>query len=194
LAAQLGVGRSSIREAINVLTAKGYLEAIHGRGTFIREGLSETSQQLEKLSTAVQVSSIYCLIEARALLECKSAALAAVRAEPRDLERLDEILVNISRNKDDYEVFLKYDIDFHNTIAEATRNDVICEMTKLVLSKLAEHHAKLKTEVFSPAYKRLSIDTAMNVINAIKAGKESEASSAMAHHLSAIEHELTRVL
>ena len=42
LAQIMGVGRSSMREAINALVVMGYLEAIHGKGTFIRKALPAT--------------------------------------------------------------------------------------------------------------------------------------------------------
>jgi GntR family transcriptional repressor for pyruvate dehydrogenase complex len=39
LARMLGVGRSSVREAINALVVMGYLEPLQGKGTFIKDVL-----------------------------------------------------------------------------------------------------------------------------------------------------------
>ncbi len=194
LAIKLGVGRSSIREACNILITKGYLETIQGKGTFIKDDLPTATHSLAKLSSAVQVSSIYNLMEARALLECKSAALAAKRAKTSDLKKLDEILDNVLSDQNDYGLFLEYDIQFHTTIAEATQNEVICEMTKLVLSKLAEHHSKINTDDLSVAYKKEAIATAMEVIRAIKEQQEEKAAEWMARHISVIENEIGRIL
>jgi len=194
LAIKLGVGRSSIREAINILITKGYLEAIQGKGTFIKDDLSTTTHAIAKLSSAIQVSSIYKLMEARALLECKSAALAAKRAKMSDLKKLDKILHNELSTQNNYDLFLSHDIQFHITIAEATQNEVICEMTKLVLSKLSEHHSKLNTDELSVAYKKESIATAMEVIRAIKEHNAEKAAEWMARHISAIENEIERIL
>lgn len=62
LAKMLGVGRSSVREAINALMVMGYLEPIQGKGTFIRDVLPETGSGLEKLNIAFSTGSILSLI------------------------------------------------------------------------------------------------------------------------------------
>ncbi len=194
LAVMLGVGRSSIREAINILIEKGYLETVHGKGTFIKADFSNTTHQIAKLSSAVQVSSIYNLMEARALLECKSAALAAKRAKQSDLKKLAEIAQLVSADISDYGIFLECDIQFHTTIAEATHNEVICEMTKLVLAELAAHHAKLNTKELSVAYKKESVDTALKIIKAVEDHDDVAAAKWMEQHISVIENELGRIL
>lgn len=128
------------------------------------------------------------------VLECKSAALAAERAEPEDLEKLAMVFVGISAESESYDLFLKSDLRFHISIAEATGNDVICEMTKLVLSKLAEHHSRLKTEQLSDSYKKESVDTAVEVFKAVKLKKPDDAARWMERHLSLITGELEEIL
>ena len=85
LATMLGVGRSSVREAINALVVAGVLEAVHGRGTFVARD-SRSDAGLLKLKAALGAGSLLELMEARELLECKTAALAAERAD-EGLER-----------------------------------------------------------------------------------------------------------
>lgn len=194
LAAQLGVGRSSVREAINVLVVRGYLEPIQGKGTYVKTTLPDSEERLEKLSTAVQVSSIFNLMEARILLECKSSALAAARADDIDLRKLEDVFEGISTDRENYDLFLKSDLRFHIALAEATKNDVICEMTKLVLAKLANHHAKLKTDQLSLSYKRKSVETALKVFQAVKNHNEEDAATFMKQHLTVITNELNKIL
>jgi GntR family transcriptional repressor for pyruvate dehydrogenase complex len=55
------VGRSSIREAINALVVSGYLEVIQGKGTYIRQPLSQTYPTMEKLDAALSDGSIFDL-------------------------------------------------------------------------------------------------------------------------------------
>lgn len=194
LAVLLGVGRSSIREAVNALVVKGYLEPIQGKGTFIKSIPPDSDERLEKLSTAVQVSSIFNLMEARTLLECKTAALAAIRGTPELLQKIETVFENISADNENYEVFLEADMKFHIALAEATKNEVICEMTKLVLSKLAEHHAELKTDQLSRTYRKRSIETAREVLRAVRKGNQVDAALWMERHLSVIKDELDKIL
>ena len=194
LATMLGVGRSSIREAVNALVVRGYLEPIQGRGTFIRKTLPDADTRLEDLATAFRASSIMELMEARVMLECKSAALAAERANAAQINRIRESLARISVADVDYEIFLKQDLQFHHALAEATHNVVINEMTKFVLDKLAIHHAQLHTDRLSLAYRQISVDTAREVLAAVEAGDQKRAAEWMERHLGAIREELDEIL
>jgi GntR family transcriptional repressor for pyruvate dehydrogenase complex len=50
LARMLGVGRSSVREAINALVVMGYLEPLQGKGTFIKAVLPCQVTRISKSS------------------------------------------------------------------------------------------------------------------------------------------------
>ncbi len=194
LAGLLGVGRSSIREAVNALVVMGYLTPIQGKGTFVSEHLPRTDPTVEKLTTAFHAGSIFDLMEAREVLECKSAALAAQRADEAQIEELRQITDALSDTRTEYTIFLDADIRFHRAVAEATGNVVIREMTKLVLDKVIEHHGGLKTGRLSREYREASIRTAREIVTGIKEGDPDKASRNMAEHLSAIRRELRHVL
>ena len=194
LAQMLGVGRSSVREAINALVVMGYLEPIQGRGTFIKEVLPDAGERLEKLNIAFTAGSIFDLMEARELLECRSASLAAERADARQIRELKAILKQVAATEKEYAIFLDADIRFHATVADAAGHVVLCELTKLVLEKVVSHHNKLKTAMLPPAYREVSIRTAARVVAAIEAGDAKAAARWMAQHLDAIREELRHII
>ncbi|MFT4265123.1 MAG: FCD domain-containing protein [Nocardioides sp.] len=84
LAAELGVGRSTIREAIRSLAHLGLLEPAPGRGTFVRS-LSPVRDVLSDFAAEHTWSDILAV---RRALEVQAAELAADRADPETLERL----------------------------------------------------------------------------------------------------------
>jgi len=194
LARMLGVGRSSVREAINALVVMGYLEPIQGRGTFIKEVLPDAGERLDKLNIAFTAGSIFDLMEARELLECRSAGLAAERADARQIRELRTILKQVAATEKEYAIFLDADIRFHAKVADAAGNVVLCELTKLVLEKVVSHHNKLKTAMLPPAYREVSIRTAARVVEAIEAGDGDAAARWMAQHLDAIREELRHII
>jgi GntR family transcriptional regulator, transcriptional repressor for pyruvate dehydrogenase complex len=194
LARMLGVGRSSVREAINALVVMGYLEPQQGRGTFIRESLPDGNAGMEKLAAAFSAGSIFDLMEARSLLECRSAALAAERADVRQIRGLKAAMRKVAETENDYALFLDADIRFHAAVADAAGNVVLCELTKLVLEKVVAHHAELKTALLPPAYREVSITTAAKVVEAIETGDPDAAARWMASHLDAIRDELKHIL
>ena len=194
LALILGIGRSSVREAINALVVMGYLSVLQGTGTFVRRKLPVSDLSVDKLGKALKTGSLLQLMEAREVLECKTAELAAGRADPTHIDRLRTILKHIESRGKDYSLFLQADIDFHTCLAEATDNTVICEMTKLVLEKVINHHSRLKTARLSPQYIRESVQTAKEVVACVAAGDGKGAAGWMEAHLRAIRKELDDVL
>jgi len=194
LAALLGVGRSSIREAVNALVVLGYLVPIQGKGTYIREDLPGSDAGMEKLADAFRAGSIFDLMEARTMLECQSAALAAERGEATQVKKIRAALLEIPDNDEGYTVFLKADLAFHYAVAEAANNVVIREMTKQVLDKLKTHHASLNTDLLSRSYRQESIQSAAKVTEAVEVGDPDSAALWMARHLSAINVELGKLI
>ena len=88
LAKTLGVGRSTLREAIKTLVSRSVVEIRRGSGTFVsaRSGVSEDPLGLEFLTDKVQVATD--LLELRFLVEPRLASLAASRCTPEELDDL----------------------------------------------------------------------------------------------------------
>ncbi len=194
LAQHLGVGRSSVREAINALAVMGYLEVLQGKGTFIRQELPSTDMSTTQLKAALEAGSIFDLMEARELLECKSAELAAERLDHQHLQRLQKAHHKIANSGEDYQQFLEADLEFHYVLAEATGNAVICEMMKLVIEKVVAHHARLKTKLLSQRFRDYSIETAEKVVQHVANNEGDLAAGFMRKHLNAINSELKDIV
>jgi len=194
LAQILGVGRSSVREVINALVVMGFLKAVQGRGTFVREDVPGDDLSVVSLNAALKASSLLSLLEARELLECKSAELAAERAEAAHIHSMTAAVDQMQTPDSDYKAFLKADTEFHTGLAEATGNMVICELTKLLMDKTVHHHDRLKARRFSPNYRQASISSAAQVVRHVENGNGQAAADAMRQHLKVIETELKEVL
>ena len=194
LAALLGVGRSSVREAINALAVMGYLDVAQGRGTYIAQDLPAPDAPLVKFDTALKAGSILDLMDVRELLESRSACLAAERAEGRQIKNLGKAIARMRRSEEDYASFLEADIQFHQALAEASENQILCELTRLILDKVVDHHLRLRTTRLSPGYREISIETAEKIRAAIKAGDSAAAAEWTGRHLNAIKVELKDIL
>jgi GntR family transcriptional regulator, transcriptional repressor for pyruvate dehydrogenase complex len=194
LAEQLGVGRSSLREAINALAVMGHLEVRHGSGTYVRREQPADQGGAHHLAAALEAVSLLELMEAREMLECKSAVLAAERADTTQIRQLKAVLDRAAETPADYSRFLKADIQFHTRLAEAAGNAVIQEMTRLVLERLARQHGRLRTDRLSDQYRRQSIDSAREVVTAVERGDGTAAGRWMEAHLQLIRSELKGIL
>jgi len=125
LAADLGVSRPIIREALKSLEGQGIIEVMSGKGAVIRP---LDGQQLELyFQRAIQIEgeAIIDLLELRKGIEVQSAVLAAQRGTTDELASLRQIVAQMRRSMRDPETYVALDMAFHNQIAAMTRNTMI---------------------------------------------------------------------
>jgi GntR family transcriptional repressor for pyruvate dehydrogenase complex len=194
LAQSFGVGRSSMREALNALAVMGYLDVQQGRGTFIAQQLPDANPSISKLQAALKAGSLLDVIELRETLECKAAELAAERSDSRHLRRLEQALRDMEDREEDYRRFLQADVEFHITLAEATTNQIFSEIVRFLLEKVVGHHEAFKTTLISLEYRSHSIRTLKQVLACIKREDGRGAAEWMREHLNAIRRELKDIL
>jgi GntR family transcriptional repressor for pyruvate dehydrogenase complex len=123
LASQLGVSRSSMREAVRALTHARLVEVRRGLGTFVT-GL-EPALLLEGVRTAAQAArdeSVFEIFEVRRILEPAAAGLAASRITEAQLAELRGDLDAMRQAKRNPAEFIRHDEAFHNRIAHAAGN------------------------------------------------------------------------
>ena len=194
LASLLGVGRSSVREAINALAVMGYLDVAQGRGTYISRDLPDADAALFQFDAALQAGNILDLMDVREMLECRSAQLSAERAEGKKIQNLAKKIEAMRIAPEDYVCFLEADMQFHHALADASENQILCELTRLILDKVVAHHLQLRTTRLSAGYRDVSIETAEKILAAIVAGDGEAAAKWTGRHLNAIRGELKDLL
>ncbi|WP_207934661.1 FCD domain-containing protein [Actinomadura sp. KC06] len=132
LAAQLGVSRPAVREAIRALTHVGVLEVRRGDGTYVRS-TANPRPLLRRLARA----SIRDFFEVQLAYDVQAARLAARRRTDADLARLEGLL----RARDEAtepDAFGAADAAFHLGIAEASGNPVLIEAMRFFIDRLHE--------------------------------------------------------
>jgi len=194
MALSFGIGRSSIREALNALAVMGHLDVQQGRGTFVAKTPPGSDPSLQKLKAALKAGSLLDIIDLREILECKAAELAAERIEARQLSQLKQILREMDENSNDYSRFFKADIEFHALLSESTANQIFSEMVRFLLEKVIDHHDQFQTRLLSPEYRAHSIRTLKQVIASLEREDGRGAAEWMRDHLNAIRRELKDIL
>lgn len=162
LMARLGVGRSSLREAIKTLCALGVLEIRHGTGTFISTGNSSMLTRPIKWGLFLSETSVKGVIESRAVIEVALTRWAAERAAPEDIERLRDRLLKLEESRDDLPNYIENDLAFHMEIAEASGNEMLATVLAMMQCMLrawmettftenpnTDHSMKLHRQIFN---------------------------------------------
>jgi GntR family transcriptional regulator, transcriptional repressor for pyruvate dehydrogenase complex len=129
LAEQLGIARSTLRQALTALTESGHLLAQRGRGggTFV----AEAPPMAESTRVELEGGHWREVLDYRVAVEVGAVALAAERAAPDDFARLRE-LVETMREVGDFSVYRRADVFFHLAVAEASRSArLVAAMTEV---------------------------------------------------------------
>jgi len=135
LASELGVGRRSVRRALDILEQEGRVRRRQGLGTFIDPrpttanampaACISTGGARPNLGAALENVLDYTnpleVIEVRLATEPVMARLAALRASQSEIKRLQTLAAK-TRDAGDAETYEHADALFHRTIAEAARN------------------------------------------------------------------------
>jgi GntR family transcriptional repressor for pyruvate dehydrogenase complex len=118
LAGQLGISRSTLRQALTTLTQTGHLVSVRGRsgGTFVAERPPLAEGDEKPLS-----EEAWAVLDYRVAIETGATALAAERAESGDIEQL-VALVGSMAEADRFDEYRRADIRLHIGIAEAARS------------------------------------------------------------------------
>lgn len=131
LANELGVSRSTLREAIKVLTTNGILEIRRGKGTFVTSNTIIESGNLSDIA-----SGLDDLFEMRLMFEPDCAYLAAQRATDEEIEIIcyygEEIEKKILSGED--RTFEEQ--KFHESIANATHNAFVKQFMPIIFNAI----------------------------------------------------------
>jgi DNA-binding FadR family transcriptional regulator len=181
LAAQLGVSRNVLREAIRCLQLQGLLEIRQGRGTRIVDQLHKPLASALSLQVPHHSSRLHQLFELREILEPKAAALAATRASKTQINQLTDAHHRLSIAQSHEESVLA-DIHFHRAIAEASGNQLLVLVLDSLTETLAAAHSKGFRKL--PPSDPTPLQMHNQILKAISAQNPAAAESAMLAHLA----------
>lgn len=181
LADKLGVGRSSLREALRALSMIGAIEARPGPsgGTFVTESSARFFLTPFILREHVTEKNIWELMEVRLTIEEKSAALAAERGRKKDKDLIRQCFDRCVSTKDEFERYVEEDWHFHEAIAQAAHNSYLLQ-TLLMIGYLVRDCMSQSVDSNSISN---SIQGHQELLDAIQARKADAARIAMQKHL-----------
>jgi len=196
LATMLGVSRPSVREAIMVLEAMGFLDSRQGGGTYVRS-LTESSlaDPLTNLVNDKDPRMLHALTEVRMGLETWSAYLAAKRATPEEVEKLRNLYATMAEQGKSGGWDADIDAEFHYTITAASHNTLQLHVLNTIHSVF---HATIQvalTELYrKEGYIDLLLTHHREIMEAIADHDPERAREKMLVHLTLVEEKLSDML
>lgn len=173
LCQQYNASYVTVRAALQRLIALGLVETNTGGGTFVKSGFSELSSGFALPLIEMPVDEIWEMLEYRQWMEAQAAELAARKAQPQEIEHLQEIYEKMRHYHVNgmTELYSKSDYALHTYIAEIARNPLL----KQVLDILG--HFFRQQIAISNIYlgRDLGYDEHQMIIRAIEKGDPSSA-------------------
>ncbi len=135
LAAEFGVSRPSLREAIQKLASKGMVQSRQGGGTYITDSLDSSFFDPWRDLLDSHPDLIEDMLEFRHMLEGQAAAWAAERAAEADRQGLEKAFaeLRLAFESDDALQRVAADIAFHQAIGEAAHNALLGRLSTALL-------------------------------------------------------------
>jgi GntR family transcriptional regulator, transcriptional repressor for pyruvate dehydrogenase complex len=204
LAAQFGVSRPTLRDALKRLAAQNLIRSRRGPtgGNFVRQPTDpEVATILSSTTTLLAGMGRFSLAEiaeARQAFEMMCARMAAERRDSADLERMRAEIAFQNDPKISDEKFCESDVKFHHAVVESTKNPVLTLMMAGVLEalqppanlisnrfrerhKIARQHKELCDAIEARDGNAAAAAVTAQIVYLVQAYAEAEATSASRH-------------
>jgi GntR family transcriptional regulator, transcriptional repressor for pyruvate dehydrogenase complex len=136
LVEQLGVSRTVIREALNLLETRGLIRVEHGRGAIVSADGADGLHNNLGFLLRMEPSTLWELMEMRKALEVEVAGLAAERSTTDDIAIMRVVLDRMRENINAPDGYVDADVEFHNLLARSARNRVFLMMIEPIVDLL----------------------------------------------------------
>ncbi|AER66574.1 transcriptional regulator, GntR family [Thermovirga lienii DSM 17291] len=168
IAAELGVSRTPVREALRRLASEGLVMIIPNSGARLA---SPSRKEME---------NTYVVREA---LECLAAELAAKNITERALRRLEDTIADEIRafEEKNLELYLEVNEEFHRIIADSSGNRVLAEYIENILARTNAY-----VMFYDPFYDiedNPSIEQHKGIVKALRMRDQEKAVELMREHL-----------
>ena len=196
LATMLGVSRPSVREAIMVLEAMGFVESRQGGGTYVK-ALTEGSimNPLAKLVEKRDPELLRSLAEVRMGLESWSAYLAAQRATNSDIAEMRRLYKVMEKQAAKGGWSPDVDAEFHYAITSASHNSLQMHVLDSIHSLF---HATIQVALMEfyqqEGHVQLLLTHHHDIMEAIAAHDPELARKKMMEHLAMVEEKMAQLL
>lgn len=191
LTRRFGVGRSSLREAIQSLVILGVIEARPGDGSYIRTGTSELLSGAFEWGLLLGEQNLDDLVATRILIEVECAGRAAAARDAGLARALTDLVDEMRALTDQPQAFMRLDNRFHEMIAEGTGNTLYLSLSKMIQRLVGVWYSRtFELE----RTKSATLDEHFAIAKAIEQGSVPQARKFMREHIQCAAERLHRVL
>jgi GntR family transcriptional regulator, transcriptional repressor for pyruvate dehydrogenase complex len=177
LAANLGVSRASLSQALVALEVQGVLSVRHGDGAVL---IRRPAEERAIKALREHADRIPDIIEAREALEVKLVGLAAARRSDAEMAAIDAAIEKMESEIDAGERGVVGDEMFHEAITAAAHSSLLAKLMHEISGLIKETRIESLSQEDRP---RASLEGHRRIADAVRKQDPQEASQAMADHI-----------
>lgn len=132
----LQVGRSTLREAVRMLSSRNILTVRHGSGIYISDQMGLSDDPLGFIFVKDKLKLVVDLVDFRMMIEPRMAAMAAQRASTQDVEELRRAEFEIEQQIIAHTSHAKEDAIFHGMIARLSGNSILPKLEPILFNAI----------------------------------------------------------
>jgi len=184
----LGVGRSSLREAINILETQGFIETRKRQGVYVSNLGSPIITDPFRQILEEDQNKLLHLYEVRKDIELAAAYMAAKFRSKEDLSRMQKLLEKMEKDSRKSALDLQDDLGFHMVIAQSSNNIFRSHLLKSIFELSNEYLNFLVGIMTEKASRILKLyEDHVNIYTAIEKQDQALAKARMEDHLVQVE-------
>ena len=189
LAADLGISRQSVREALNRAEVMGLIDVRQGEGSFILSSINKSLKPPLTIIIEKEAERIFEFIEIRKLVEGWCAEKAASEATNEDLKNMEEILDKMKKVASKDKQWEELDLELHLSFAKATHNVIAVHMMEALKANFRPFFKFAKS---MPRSEKIDVlwQHHFEIFAAIKNRNPQAAQKKVIEHLNFIEKKL----
>jgi GntR family transcriptional repressor for pyruvate dehydrogenase complex len=182
LAAEFGVSRPVVREALKSLAAKDVITIANGIGAIVQPMTSAPLKDFFQRALRNRHATAVELLEVRKGIEVQSATLAAQRRTEAQLAELKSMLLALGNAVHDPAAFTLIDTKFHLLIAAASHNKMLHHLIESIREPMQESMRAVSRRRVTEEQHAFALTAHARIVDAIEQAAPEAAGSAMAAH------------
>jgi len=195
LAENLGVSRTSVRQALAVLEGMGVIEITPRDGAYVRRRSLEGAVEPLTQILYQEREQVAHLFEVRRLIETQAACLAAERCTEGDVQRLRALNQKFEHGLHDRDLAYDANMHFHLGIVETAKNPILTEILGTLLTATVEVYAKAREQSLSNTSNLAKFVTEHDqIIDAIAGNNPVYSADLMASHIDGARRRVELVI
>ncbi|WP_027416967.1 FadR/GntR family transcriptional regulator [Aneurinibacillus terranovensis] len=187
----LGVGQSTVREAISSLKTMGLVTLRQGEGTFVTRLKPEELIAAFEAIRPVTKQDIIELLEVRKIIETGTVRLAAERRTEEELAKIKQALDEMEEALNQGELGDKADWNFHYAIADASHNEILKSVMQSISETMERSLRASRVKLYESRKNPQQLYREhLDICEAICLKNSNKAEEAMLYHLLGVEKKM----